>query len=148
MEHLWSRADANPRRCLQRQVPRKPYGYLRSASVSCIPLPGTRDGKEGVDGSSPSEGSAKVQHVAAFAFSPTCRVGSVRWVWSRLWSFRVQNGLAGASTKRAVKHGRERAALLRPPWVAEALLSAGGAVRPVGGEVVAFELAAPAVIEP
>jgi hypothetical protein len=44
-------------------------------------------GKEGVDGSSPSEGSAKVQHVAAFAFSPTCRVGSVRWVWSRLWSF-------------------------------------------------------------
>src|SRR5437879_4271606 len=56
MEHLWSRADANPRRCLQRQVPRKPYGYLRSASVSCIPLPGTRDGKEGVDGSSPSEG--------------------------------------------------------------------------------------------
>jgi hypothetical protein len=36
------------------------------------------DGKEGVDGSSPSEGSAKVPHVVAFAFSPTCRVGSVR----------------------------------------------------------------------
>src|SRR5436305_2924186 len=36
----------------------------------------------------------KVQHVAAFAFSPTCRVRSVRWVWSRLWSFRVQNGVA------------------------------------------------------
>lgn len=43
---------------------------------------------------------------------------------------------------------RERAVLLRPPGVAEALLSAGGAVRPVRGEVVAFELAAPAVIEP
>ena len=28
-------------------VPRKPYGYLRSASVSCIPLLGTRDDKEG-----------------------------------------------------------------------------------------------------
>ena len=50
-------------------------------------------GKEGVDGSSPSEGSAKVQHVGAFAFSPTCRVGSVRWVWSRLWSFRVDEPL-------------------------------------------------------
>jgi len=51
-------------------------------------------GKEGVDGSSPSEGSAKTPHVGTFAFSPTCRVGSVRWVWSRLWSFRVQNGVA------------------------------------------------------
>jgi hypothetical protein len=41
------------------------------------------------------EGSAKAQHVAAFAFSsPTCTVGSVRWIWSRLWSFRVQNGVA------------------------------------------------------
>jgi hypothetical protein len=50
-------------------------------------------GKEGVDGSSPSEGSAKVQHVAAFAFSPICSVSSVRWVWSHLWSFRVQNGI-------------------------------------------------------
>jgi hypothetical protein len=37
---------------------------LRAAAVSCIRLPETRDGKEGVDGSSPSEGSATVQHVA------------------------------------------------------------------------------------
>src|SRR5581483_6519119 len=72
----------------------KARDFLQPAACSCIRLPRTRDGKEGVDGSSPSEGSAKVQHVAAFAFSPTCRVGSVRWVWSRLWSFRVQNGVA------------------------------------------------------
>ena len=32
--------------------------------------PETSPGKEGVDGSSPSEGSAKVQHVAAFCVQP------------------------------------------------------------------------------
>jgi hypothetical protein len=67
---------------------------VKTVATSCHCLLGRQHGKEGVDGSSPSEGSAKVQHVAAFAFSPTCRVGSVRWVWSRLWSFRVQNGVA------------------------------------------------------
>src|SRR5205823_8859026 len=30
------------------------------------------DGKEGVDGSSPSEGSAKAPHVGASSFRPTC----------------------------------------------------------------------------
>ena len=48
-------------------------------------------GKEGVGGSSPSEGSAKAEHVGTFAFSATCGLDSVRWVWSRLWSFRVEN---------------------------------------------------------
>ena len=47
-------------------------------------------GKEGVDGSSPSEGSAKAPHVGAFAFRTTCRFSHVRWVWSCLWSFRVR----------------------------------------------------------
>jgi len=32
---------------------------LQLAASSCIRLPGSRDGKEGVDGSSPSEGSVK-----------------------------------------------------------------------------------------
>ena len=47
----------------------------KTDAVRCGGLPETFQGKEGVDGSSPSEGSAKVQHVAAFAFSPTCNVG-------------------------------------------------------------------------
>ena len=72
--------------------------------MGCDQLPPNLDGKEGVDGSSPSEGSAKAPHVGAFAFSPTCRVGSVQWVWSRLWSFRVQNGVA-----RERANGRVRA---------------------------------------
>ena len=33
-------------------------------------------------------------HVGAFVFTSTCRFSRVRWVWSRLWSFRVQNGVA------------------------------------------------------
>ena len=57
---------------------------------------GFGDGKKGVDGSSPSEGSAKTPHVGVFAFRSTCRVTSVRWVWSRLWSSEVQNAAAGA----------------------------------------------------
>jgi hypothetical protein len=48
-------------------------------------------GKEGVDGSSPSEGSAKAPHVGAFSFRATRSSSNVRWVWSRLWSFQVQN---------------------------------------------------------
>src|SRR5438874_13510668 len=52
--------------------------YLQSASVSCIRLPGTRDGKEGVDGSSPSEGSpespasAGLLHSQPAALRPAC----------------------------------------------------------------------------
>jgi hypothetical protein len=48
-------------------------------------------GKEGVDGSSPSEGSAKSPLTGNFSFRTTCRLSFVRWVWSRLWSFRVEN---------------------------------------------------------
>src|SRR5437588_761495 len=48
-------------------------------------------GKEGVDGSSPSEGSAKAPEIGAFAFRSTCSRPNVRWVWSCLWSFRVEN---------------------------------------------------------
>jgi hypothetical protein len=39
-------------------------------------------GKEGVDGSSPSEGSAKAPHFGAFSFSSTCSSSNVRWVRS------------------------------------------------------------------
>jgi hypothetical protein len=49
-------------------------------------------GKEGVDGSSPSEGSAKAPEIGAFALSSNCGASFVRWVWSRLWSFRAPEG--------------------------------------------------------
>src|SRR6266540_2872389 len=48
-------------------------------------------GKEGVDGSSPSEGSTKAPQTGALSFELTCTRSSMRWVWSCLWSFQVQN---------------------------------------------------------
>ena len=49
-------------------------------------------GKEGVDGSSPSEGSAKAPQVGAFSFRWTCSSSNVRWVWRPLWSRQVETG--------------------------------------------------------
>src|SRR6266508_3617577 len=46
-------------------------------------------GKEGVDGSSPSEGSAKAPQKGAFCFSKSCRISNMWWVWSPLWSFQI-----------------------------------------------------------
>jgi hypothetical protein len=55
-------------------------------------------GKEGVDGSSPSEGSAKVPETGAFSFRSICSSSNVRWVWGHLWSFQFQNGRESASS--------------------------------------------------
>jgi hypothetical protein len=52
--------------------------------------PGNLHGKEGVDGSSPSEGSAKAPETGAFSLRSACSASNVLWVWSRLWSFQVQ----------------------------------------------------------
>jgi hypothetical protein len=51
---------------------------LKQADPQPVETQGNRfgDGKGGVDGSSPSEGSAKTPHVGAFSFSPPCRRGS------------------------------------------------------------------------
>jgi hypothetical protein len=51
-------------------------------------------GKEGVDGSSPSEGSAKLPHIRSFSIGSTCMNSSVRWTWSRSWSLQVEEGHA------------------------------------------------------
>jgi hypothetical protein len=44
---------------------------------------------EGVDGSSPAEGFAKVPQNGTFHIAETCTISSVRWVWSHLWSIQV-----------------------------------------------------------
>ena len=58
-----------------------------TVALGCALSPETFDGKEGVDGSSPSEG---LQNRSARASRTTCSSSHVRWVWSRLWSFRVR----------------------------------------------------------
>src|SRR5437868_1456920 len=71
MEHLWSPAGATGGNRWQMGRPRKP---LKQADPQPVATHGNRfaaQGKEGVDGSSPSEGFAKAPHVGAFVFSST-----------------------------------------------------------------------------
>jgi hypothetical protein len=97
MEHLWSPAGATGGNRSQIDWRRKP---LKRADPQPMATHGNglaAHGKEGVDGSSPSEGSAKaLLHVGDFAFRSTCRVSSVRWVWSRLWSSRARGAVDAA----------------------------------------------------
>ncbi len=98
MEPLWSPVVATGGNRSQIRRPRNPPKQAETIAVRCDRLPATFHGKEGVDGSSPSEGSAKAPHVGAFSFRPTCSLSNVQRVWSRLWSFRVRECPAGAGS--------------------------------------------------
>jgi hypothetical protein len=91
MEPLWSPAVATRGNRWQMGRPQERLKQEKTVAVGCDGLPETFHGKEGVDGSSPSEGSVKVPQNGAFRFGFTCTISSVRQVWSRLWSFQVQN---------------------------------------------------------
>ena len=60
MEHLWSPAVATGGNRWQMERPRKRLQKAKTVAVGCDQLPEAFHGKEGVDGSSPSEGFAKV----------------------------------------------------------------------------------------
>jgi hypothetical protein len=60
MEHLWSPAGATSGNQRQMGCPRKLRKQAKSVAVGCHRLPGPQNGKEGVDGSSPSEGLYEV----------------------------------------------------------------------------------------
>jgi hypothetical protein len=78
MEPLWSPVVAtggNRSQIGHAHVPRK---QAKTVAVGCDRLPEEFHGKEGVDGSSPSEGSAKARHVGAFPFRSTDRLGICR----------------------------------------------------------------------
>jgi hypothetical protein len=64
MEPLWSPAVAIGGSQWQMARPRRPLEQAKTVAVGCDRLPETFHGKEGVDGSSPSEGSAKASHAA------------------------------------------------------------------------------------
>jgi hypothetical protein len=68
----------------------KRHKQAKTVAVGCDRLPIGSHGKEGVDGSSPSEGSAKMPQIGPFPFRLTCMISSVRRVWSRLWSFQIR----------------------------------------------------------
>jgi hypothetical protein len=77
----------------------------RAVAVGCDQLPESFHGKEGVDGSSPSEGSAKAPHTAAFRFGSICRSSNVGQVWSPVWSLQVENARCGTATAAASTGG-------------------------------------------
>jgi hypothetical protein len=52
--------------------------HAKTAAVGCDRSPIGAHGKEGVDGSSPSEGSAKAPQSGAFRFSKDCRISNVQ----------------------------------------------------------------------
>src|SRR6266571_377352 len=65
MEHLWSPAGATSGNQRQIARPRNGRKQAKSLALSCRPLPEPY-GKEGVDGSSPSEGSQKFLLISPF----------------------------------------------------------------------------------
>jgi hypothetical protein len=99
MERLWSPAGATGGNRWQIERPRKRLKYADPQPVATRGNGSGAHGKEGVDGSSPSEGSAKAPHVGVLAFRSTCSSSIVRLVWSRSWSFRVDD-FSGAATRR------------------------------------------------
>jgi hypothetical protein len=91
MEPLWSPAVATSGNRSQMGGRRDRLRQAKPVALGCDPLPESFYGKEGVDGSSPSEGSAKAPQICAFCFAWTCTVAIVRWVWSPLWSLQVED---------------------------------------------------------
>jgi hypothetical protein len=72
MEHIWSRAVATAGKRWQMGQALKRLKQAKTVAVGCHRLPEKFHGKDGVDGSSPSEGSAKAPHVGAFSLSARC----------------------------------------------------------------------------
>ena len=113
MERLWSLAGATSGNRWQIGRPRKRRNQAKTVATGCDQLPWDLDGKEGVDGSSPSEGSAKAPQTGAFSFAGTCTISSVRWIWSHLRSLQVDDE-AGAIVE--LKAGSDRNALGPCSW--------------------------------
>jgi hypothetical protein len=63
MERLWSLAGATSGNRWQIGRPRKRRNQAKTVATGCDQLPWDLDGKEGVDGSSPSEGFSKALQI-------------------------------------------------------------------------------------
>src|SRR6266508_518237 len=106
MSSLWSPVVATGGNQRQIDYARKRGKQAKSVAVDCHRLPATFHGKEGVDGSSPSEGSAKAPQSGAFWYVFSRRGGPSGPVWSRLWSFRAEKSVRRA--RESGPHGISR----------------------------------------
>jgi hypothetical protein len=75
MEHLWSPAVATGGNRWQMERPRKRLKKAKTVAVGCDQLPEAFHGKEGVDGSSPSEGFEKSLLFSSFCLRTGRRLG-------------------------------------------------------------------------
>jgi hypothetical protein len=114
MERLWSPAGASSGKHRQIGRPPKPPKQAKSVAVGCDWLPRASNGKEGVDGSSPSEGSVH-RHLL---LSLQARRRRVVWRGSARWRFAGTSRLRGANRRprgnfeRTRCHGRQVRVLL------------------------------------
>ena len=74
MERLWSRAVATGGNRWQIERPRKRLKQAKTVADRCDQLPGLQNGKEGVDGSNPSEGFGKMP--ANWHFDVVCTLNT------------------------------------------------------------------------
>jgi hypothetical protein len=82
LERLWSLAVATSGNRWQIGRLRKRRNQAKTVATGCDQLPRDLDGKEGVDGSSPSEGSAKLLQIGTFLISSICVISSMHQVCS------------------------------------------------------------------
>jgi hypothetical protein len=74
MEQLWNRGDATGGKRSARGTPENGLNYGPTVATGCHRLPFGSHGKEGVDGSSPSEGFAKFLLISSFCLPGRRRV--------------------------------------------------------------------------
>ena len=108
MEPLWSPVVANGGNRRQIEASRKPQKQAKTVATGCHPLPENFHGKEGVDGSSPSEGSAKRPHASGFAIRLFCRASTAVGMACPATALQIaeDNGMRRTSLCAAADAGR------------------------------------------
>ena len=99
MEHLRSPAGATGGNQWQMRRARKPLKQTDPQLMATHGNGSRPHGKEGVDGSSPSEGSKNLLQIVGFGLWSICRVCFVRWVWIPLWILQTKNSLCGGQNR-------------------------------------------------
>ncbi len=104
MERLWSLAGATSGNRWQIGRPRKRRNQAKTVATGCDQLPWDLHGKEGVDGSSPSEGSAGFRMVAWVAGLQVAGRGAGCPVMETIWK-RGESDTAPAAAWGALAGG-------------------------------------------
>jgi hypothetical protein len=92
MEPLWSPVVATGGNRSQMISVDKPRKQAKTVAVGCNQLPKAAHGKEGVSGSSPEEGSARVPQKQDLFVQKGCSSVNVLQVWSLYGAFRSETG--------------------------------------------------------